>query len=166
MHEKIREYECHLCHKNFSSLNTVHTHIRTMHSNIEYNFTHPSCPCATTRRSQNYQTTQKWTKNYTVLEPKPGVKESAQHMKLCNICGAVVQQACTHLSNTNFPKEFCCTLCEAVFKHRETRRIPNARSSPAKHLLLSTHFVEDQVAGDGMDEHLHLNLGCSMGGRR
>ncbi|XP_039444086.1 uncharacterized protein LOC120424113 isoform X1 [Culex pipiens pallens] len=37
MHEKIREYECHLCHKNFSSLNTVHTHIRTMHSNIEYN---------------------------------------------------------------------------------------------------------------------------------
>ncbi|KAL9705533.1 hypothetical protein quinque_009051 [Culex quinquefasciatus] len=37
MHEKIREYECHLCHKNFSSLNTVHTHIRTMHLNIEYN---------------------------------------------------------------------------------------------------------------------------------
>ncbi|KAL9694563.1 hypothetical protein quinque_013848 [Culex quinquefasciatus] len=30
-------YECHLCHKNFTSLNTVHTHIRTMHSNIEYN---------------------------------------------------------------------------------------------------------------------------------
>ncbi|KAL9699377.1 hypothetical protein quinque_002818 [Culex quinquefasciatus] len=101
-------YECHLCHKNFSSLNTVHTHIRTMHSNIEYNCVY----CVRTRRRR--------TKNYTVLEPKPGVKESAQHMKLCNICGAVVQQACTHLSNTNFPKEFCCTLCEAVFKHRET----------------------------------------------
>lgn len=80
----------------------------------------PALPQEEAKNGQNYQTTQKWTKNYTVLEPKPGVKESAQHMKLCNICGAVVQQACTHLSNTNFPKEFCCTLCEAVFKHRET----------------------------------------------
>ncbi|EDS32956.1 conserved hypothetical protein [Culex quinquefasciatus] len=48
MHEKIREYESHLCHKNFSSLNTVHTHIRTMHLNIEYN-------CVYCVRAETYQ---------------------------------------------------------------------------------------------------------------
>ncbi|KAL1404200.1 hypothetical protein pipiens_005439 [Culex pipiens pipiens] len=63
MHEKIREYECHLCHKNFSSLNSVHTHTRTMRINL--------------------------------------------HIR------AVPDK-------THFPKEFCCTLCDAVFKRKET----------------------------------------------
>lgn len=129
-HEKIREHECHLCHKNFSSLDSVHTHIRTMHSNNEYkceycNRTYTSELSLRYHKKkhendQNYQATQKWTQYYTVLEPEPGAKEGAQRMKRCNLCGAVVQQIGTHLSNIHFPKEFRCTLCDAVFKRKET----------------------------------------------
>lgn len=126
-HEKLRKYECHFCKKKLVSLDSVHTHIKTYHSNQVFKCSY----CAKTFASElthryhekkhienpNYVASKDWKEYYTVIEGEensPGTK-----LKKCNLCGAICKAMGVHLSMIHFPTEFRCQICDMTFKRKQ-----------------------------------------------
>lgn len=127
-HEKLKNYQCHLCQKRLTSLDAVQSHIKIMHSNrevrckycnrrytSEYSLrTHEKKHLA----DESYEPTNKWTPYYSIVPGEEGLKEQVRRKK-CNLCGAIVRVIGAHLIALHFPTEYRCELCNAVFKRKQ-----------------------------------------------
>lgn len=126
-HEKLRKYECSICQKKLSSLDSVQMHIKSAHSNQVFKCSY--CPKTyPTELSHRYHEKKHienpefvgkkdWKEFYTVVEGeenKPGLK-----LKKCNLCGAVARAIGTHLATVHFPNEFRCTICGITIKNKQ-----------------------------------------------
>ncbi|XP_055623935.1 zinc finger protein 69-like [Toxorhynchites rutilus septentrionalis] len=128
-HERVRKYECHLCHKKLNSLDAVQVHIRIMHSDKEYNCKY--CPRTYTselslryhekkhEENPSYKSTNNWKQYYTFVEGAEGIKDGVR-LKKCGLCGTLTKAIGPHLSAVHFPKEFRCGQCDMTFKRKNT----------------------------------------------
>lgn len=125
-HEKVKKYECHICHKKLVSLDSVQNHIKTYHTDQVYKCRY----CEKTYKSEithryhekkheenpNYVAAKDWSAYYTVVEGQEnttGVK-----MKKCNLCGVTCTAMGFHLSTVHFPTEHRCDICGTTFKRK------------------------------------------------
>lgn len=144
VHEKTGKVECHICHKLLNSLDAVQSHINIMHSTETMQCKY--CPKNYTSKTslrlhekrhetipEGKEMSNDWKQYYTFVDGEEGIKPSSR-MKKCNLCGAVVQQIGTHLTKRHFPKEFRCTLCEAVFNDRKALEVHTLEHSVGKFL--------------------------------
>ncbi|XP_058813352.1 zinc finger protein 182-like [Topomyia yanbarensis] len=124
-HEKLKKFECHLCHKKLRSLDSVNVHIKTMHSTtkVKCEYCHKSYPSEISLRyhlkkheqNPNSKFTSDWKQYYTLLDGEEGTAPK-NRLKKCNLCGAVLKSISSHMNMVHFPKQYGCDLCNAVFK--------------------------------------------------
>ncbi|XP_055525266.1 zinc finger protein 33B-like [Wyeomyia smithii] len=124
-HEKLKKYECYLCHKKLCSMDAVQVHFKTIHStkvvNCEYcGKRYPSelslrYHLKKHEKDPNSKFSCDWKNYYSEIvtgENKPSKK--------CNLCGAVVKAIAPHMRSVHFPKEYRCNICESVYKSKNT----------------------------------------------
>ncbi|XP_062535848.1 zinc finger protein 569-like [Armigeres subalbatus] len=126
-HQKMKNYECHVCKKKLTSLGAVTNHIKTYHSNQIFKCSY--CPKTYTSElthryhekkhteNQDYVAPKEWKEYYTVLEGEEGKKDK---LKKCKLCGVVTRGMGTHLSTVHFPTEYRCKECGMTFKRKQT----------------------------------------------
>lgn len=126
-HQKLKNYECHVCKKKLTSLGAVTNHIKTYHSNQTYKCSY--CPKTYTSElthryhekkhieNQGYVAPKEWKEYYTILEGEEGKKDK---LKKCKLCGVVTRGMGTHLSTVHFPTEYRCKECGMTFKRKQT----------------------------------------------
>ncbi|EAT38071.1 AAEL010006-PA [Aedes aegypti] len=125
-HEKLKNYECHICKKKLTSLGAVASHIKTFHTNQIFKCSY--CPKTYTSElthryhekkhteNQDYVAAKDWKEYYVVLDGEQGKKDK---LKKCNICGFVTRGMGTHLSTIHFPTEYRCKQCGMTFKRKQ-----------------------------------------------
>ncbi|XP_058813347.1 zinc finger protein 33A-like [Topomyia yanbarensis] len=128
-HEKLKKYECHLCHKKLCSLDSVHVHIKTMHSSkeVKCEYCGKSYPSEFSLRyhlkkheqDPNSKFSRDWKEYYTFVEAEEGTKPE-NRLKKCNLCGAVLKSIGHHMRSMHFPTEYRCTICGVVYKRKST----------------------------------------------
>ncbi|XP_053697658.1 zinc finger protein 12-like isoform X2 [Sabethes cyaneus] len=125
-HDKLKKYECQICHKKLCSMDAIQAHFKTIHSTKEVNceYCGKRYPSELSLRyhlkkheqDPNSKFSSDWKNYYTEVitgdNPKPSKK--------CNLCGAVVKAISPHMRSVHFPKEYRCNLCEAVYKSKGT----------------------------------------------
>ncbi|XP_062535849.1 zinc finger protein 227-like [Armigeres subalbatus] len=175
-HEKIKKYECHICHKKLVSLDSVQNHIKTYHSNQVY-----KCRfCQKTYNSElshryhekkheenpDYVAARDWSEYYTVVEGQEntvGVK-----LKKCNLCGITATAMGFHLSTVHFPTEYRCEICSATFKrkqyyethvlehtHGKAEKCPICNREYSDRKALIAHLRTKKHQGHPLAESLH-----------
>ncbi|XP_029717207.2 zinc finger protein 836 [Aedes albopictus] len=122
-HEKLRKYECHICQKKLSSMDSVQIHIKTFHSakTLKCSF----CP-KTFGSELVHRAHEKRHLDHPDLEPKNDWKEyytivdKATKQRKCNLCGMVTTAIGSHLARVHFPTEYRCKVCDQAFKSKQT----------------------------------------------
>lgn len=126
-HQKVKNYECHICKKKLTSLGAVANHIKTFHTNQTFKCSY--CPKTYTSElthryherkhveNQNYVAAKEWKEYYVILEGEEGKKDK---LKKCNLCGFITRGMGTHLSTTHFPTEYRCDQCGMTFKRKQS----------------------------------------------
>ncbi|XP_058464450.1 zinc finger protein OZF-like isoform X2 [Malaya genurostris] len=127
-HEKVKKFECHLCHKMLSTLAAVQAHIKIMHSTKEVKCKH----CDKSYSSElslryhlkkheqhpDVKFSSDWKKYYEIVESEDGTK-----LKKCNLCGTVCKAIARHMHSVHFPTEYRCDQCDTVFKDKKAYEI-------------------------------------------
>ncbi|XP_055613783.1 zinc finger protein draculin-like [Uranotaenia lowii] len=128
------QHECMLCHKKLKRLDALRSHMRTMHSEQEFQcrfcskkFNSINYVRLHEKRHENgkYQPAQRWTEYYDeVLDPgKPKPKNPGDRRFKCRLCNAVIKQVGSHMRNAHFPEQHSCEKCGDVFRNRKLLQI-------------------------------------------
>ncbi|XP_058464608.1 zinc finger and BTB domain-containing protein 24-like [Malaya genurostris] len=128
-HEKVKKFECYLCHKMLSTFSAVQAHIKIMHSTkeVKCEYCGKSYPSELSLRYHlkkheqhpNVKFSSDWRKYYTVLKSE----EDGTTIKKCNLCGVIRKAIAPHMNLVHFPKEYRCDQCDMVFKVKKTYEI-------------------------------------------